>query len=61
MYVGTGPANILGERTPCNKSSDLHPGQGNLLHRDKVIYFTGTIFLWSTKFLFTSQNRVEIS
>jgi hypothetical protein len=28
---------------------------------DKVIYFKGTIFLWSTKPLFTSQNRVEAS
>jgi hypothetical protein len=28
---------------------------------DKVIYFKGTIFQWSTKPLFTSQNRVEIS
>jgi hypothetical protein len=28
---------------------------------DKVIYFKGTIFQRSTKPLFTSQNRVEIS
>jgi hypothetical protein len=28
---------------------------------DKVIYFKGTIFQGSTKPLFTSQNRVEIS
>jgi hypothetical protein len=28
---------------------------------DKVIYFKGTIFQWSSKPLFTSQNRVEIS
>jgi hypothetical protein len=28
---------------------------------DKVIYFKGTVFLWSTKPLFTSQNRVETS
>jgi hypothetical protein len=28
---------------------------------DKVIYFKGTIFLWSTKPLKTSQNRVETS
>jgi hypothetical protein len=28
---------------------------------DKVIYFKGTIFQQSTKPLFTSQNRVEIS
>jgi uncharacterized protein YlzI (FlbEa/FlbD family) len=28
---------------------------------DKVIYFRGTIFLLSTKPLFTSQNRVETS
>jgi hypothetical protein len=28
---------------------------------DKVIYFTGTIFRLSTKPLFTSQNRVELS
>jgi hypothetical protein len=24
-YVGTGPADILGERTTCKKLSDLHP------------------------------------
>jgi hypothetical protein len=23
--------NILGEKKPCKKSADLHPGQGNLL------------------------------
>jgi hypothetical protein len=28
---------------------------------DKVIYYKGTIFQRSTKPLFTSQNRVEIS
>jgi hypothetical protein len=28
---------------------------------DKVIYFKGTIFQWSTVPLFASQNRVEIS
>jgi hypothetical protein len=28
---------------------------------DKVIYFKGTIFQYSTKPLFTSQNREEIS
>jgi hypothetical protein len=28
---------------------------------DKVIYYIGTIFLQSTKPLFTSQNRVETS
>jgi hypothetical protein len=28
---------------------------------DKVVYFKGTIFLQSTKPLFTSQNRVETS
>jgi uncharacterized protein YlzI (FlbEa/FlbD family) len=28
---------------------------------DKVIYFKGTIFQWSSKPLFASQNRVEIS
>jgi hypothetical protein len=28
---------------------------------DKVIYFKGTIFQRSTKHLFTSQNRAEIS
>jgi uncharacterized protein YlzI (FlbEa/FlbD family) len=28
---------------------------------DKVIYFKGKIFLWATKALFTSQNRVEAS
>jgi hypothetical protein len=28
---------------------------------DKVIYFKGTIFPWSTKPLFTSQNRMETS
>jgi hypothetical protein len=28
---------------------------------DKVIYFKGTIFLRSTKPLFTAQNRVETS
>jgi hypothetical protein len=29
-YVGTGPANIFWEKTPCKKLADLHPGQGNL-------------------------------
>jgi hypothetical protein len=28
---------------------------------DKVIYFKGAIFQGSTKPLFTSQNRVEVS
>jgi hypothetical protein len=28
---------------------------------DKVIYFKGTIFQRSTKSIFTSQNRAEIS
>jgi hypothetical protein len=28
---------------------------------DKAIYLKGTIFQQSTKLLFTSQNRVEIS
>jgi uncharacterized protein YlzI (FlbEa/FlbD family) len=28
---------------------------------DKVIYFKGAIFLWSSKPLFTSQKRVETS
>jgi hypothetical protein len=52
-YVGTGLANIFGERTPCKKLADLHPGQGNLLERND--------FLRCTKPLFTSQNRVETS
>jgi hypothetical protein len=33
MYVGTGPANIFGEKTPCKKLADLHPRQGNSLQR----------------------------
>jgi hypothetical protein len=39
-YVGTGLANILGERTPCKKLADLHPRQGNLLQRNNfsVVY-----------------------
>jgi hypothetical protein len=53
MYVGTGLANIFGERTPCKKLADLHPRQGN--------YFKGTLFQRSTKPLFASQNRMEIS
>jgi hypothetical protein len=40
-------ANIFGERTPCKKSADLHPRQGNLFQRNN--------------FSFTSQNRVETS
>jgi hypothetical protein len=51
MYVGTGLANILGERTPCKN--------GPISTLEKIIYFKGTIFLRSTKPLFTSQNRVE--
>jgi hypothetical protein len=44
---------FLGERTPWKNwlISTL----------DKVIYFKGTILQQSTKPLFTSQNRVEIS
>jgi hypothetical protein len=41
----------FGRKKPCKKSADL------LL--DKVIYYIGTIFLLSTKPLFTSQNRAE--
>jgi hypothetical protein len=40
-YVGTGPANILGERTPCKNRL--------ICTLDKVIYFKGTIFEVSTK------------
>jgi hypothetical protein len=40
-------------KKPCKKSAHLHPRQGNLLHWD--------ILQGSTKPLFTTQNRVEIS
>jgi hypothetical protein len=53
MYVDTGPANIFGEKTPCKNWL--------ISILDKVIYFKETIFKRSTKPLFTSQNRVEIS
>jgi hypothetical protein len=53
MCVGTSLANILGERTPCKKLV--------ISTLDKVIYFRGTIILWSAKPLFISQNRVEAS
>jgi hypothetical protein len=43
----------LGERTPCKNQL--------ISIADKVIYFKGTIFLRSTKPLFTSQNRVGTS
>jgi hypothetical protein len=53
MLVGTGLANILEEK---------HLVKNWLISTlDKVIYFKGTIFLRSTKPLFTSQNRVETS
>jgi hypothetical protein len=41
MYVGTGLANIFGERTPCKKwlISTL----------DKIIYYKGTFLQGSTK------------
>jgi hypothetical protein len=39
-----------------------HPVKNWLISTlDKVIYFKGTIFQRSTKPLFTSQNKVEIS
>jgi hypothetical protein len=53
MFVGTGPANIFGERIPCKKCLSY------IL--DEIIYFEGTTFQPPTKPLFTSQNRVEIS
>jgi hypothetical protein len=37
-YVGTGLANIFGERTPCKKLADLHPRHGNLLQRNKFSF-----------------------
>jgi hypothetical protein len=45
-YVGTGPANIFGERTPCKKLADLHPRQGNLLQRNNfsAVYKTSLHF-----------------
>jgi hypothetical protein len=45
-YVGTGLANILEERTPCKKSADLHPTQGNLLQRNNfsAVYKTSLHF-----------------
>jgi hypothetical protein len=53
MYVCSGPANIFWEE---------HLEKNRLISTlDKVIYFKGTIFQGSTKPLFTSQNRVEIS
>jgi hypothetical protein len=53
MCVGTGPANIFGERTPSKNQL--------ISTLDKVIYFKGTICQRSTKPLLTSQKRVEIS
>jgi hypothetical protein len=50
-HVGTGPANLFGKRTPCKKSADLHPRQGNLLQRNN----------FSVAYKTSSQNRVEIS
>jgi hypothetical protein len=50
-----------------DKSSNIFLGKEHLVKNrlistlDKVIYFKGTIFQRSTKPLFTSQNRVEIS
>jgi hypothetical protein len=46
MYVGTGPVNIFWERTPCKKSADLHPRQGNLLQRNNIsaVYKTSLHF-----------------
>jgi hypothetical protein len=54
MYVGTGHANILGERTPCKKSADLPLRQGNLLQRKpfSAVYKTSLHF---------TKNRVETS
>jgi hypothetical protein len=43
----------FGRKKPCKKSADLHHRQGNLLHWN--------ILQGSTKPLFTTQNRVEIS
>jgi hypothetical protein len=39
---------FFGEKIPCQKSANLHPRQGNLLHRNNFS-------------LFTKQNRLEIS
>jgi hypothetical protein len=45
-YVGTGLANIFGERTPCKKLADFYPRQGNLLQRNNfsVVYKTSLHF-----------------
>jgi hypothetical protein len=42
---------FLAKKSPGKKSADLHPRQGNLLHRN--------ILQGSTKPLFTTQNRLE--
>jgi hypothetical protein len=46
VYVGTGPATILMERTPCKKLADLRPRQGNLLQRNifSKVYKTSVRF-----------------
>jgi hypothetical protein len=49
MYVSTGPANFLGERTPCKKWLISNPD------KIKEQFFQGSI-----KPPFTSQNRGEI-
>jgi hypothetical protein len=53
MYVYAGPANILGEETLVKSLL--------ICSLDKVIYYTGTFVQGSTKPLFTTQNRLEIS
>jgi hypothetical protein len=55
LKLERGPANILGERTPCKKSAVLQPRQGNL-GTSKEHFFSGLQNL-----PLTSQNRREIS
>jgi hypothetical protein len=53
MLVGTGLANILGEKTLVKSLL--------ISTLDKVIYYIGTFLQGSTKPLFTTQNRLVTS
>jgi hypothetical protein len=53
LYVCAGPANIFGKKKLVKSLL--------ISTLDKVIYFIGAFLLGSTKLLFTTQNRLEIS